>query len=448
MRLATSLVAFVVLLAGCLGASGDLDLKPADVPTPAAVLSMAGVTTPAGVAIPWQGRTLVYSFADEMRCGPENCDVRKFDIQPLPAGTWTLQITLEWPHHANVGDLDPTFAGFDMDLFGPDGARVAHQRTQKFGNVIQLDDPAPGTYRLETTITHYQPAFLGEIFGLPETEPGGNVAPTSGTFTGRLLLAQRVPPPAGQLLPDIVVAALDQFRIEYAHPGDGHVFLVPSVAMPTTKGCTNDEYEEFDATKCLRFTIGLGNDGPGPLLLYHDGSDQDPNYLQGAPYPVQQCIVSDTGATLVPAGDGHYHAGHGHFHFNEILVYNLYAYDLEKGVRGDAVSRGEKLGYSPWREGLLHHGDELAGPMDLQHACPDGEAGPIGLNDDWFDYYMWWRTGQFVDVAGVPDGVYELVGGFNPDHLISEARLDNNEGSAILRLKGDTVEVLRPYTMK
>ena len=59
---------------------------------------------------------------------------------------------------------------------------------------------------------------------------------------------------------------------------------------------------------------------------------------------------------------------------------------------------------------------------------------------------LWWRNGNFLDIAGVADGVYEFEAAANPLSEIHEDDQAPNAASVVLRLQGDNVEVLQPFT--
>ena len=161
--------------------------------------------------------------------------------------------------------------------------------------------------------------------------------------------------------------------------------------------------------------------------------------------PAVQCVVDDQGrGTLREAGTVTYSQSHGHLHFDGILGYALYGFDLTNQTRLKQVATGGKLGYGPAPEALVHDGRRLAAPWDLEAPC-DGMSGPVGLNAGWYDYYLWWRTSQYIDIPDIQDGVYELEATFNPEGNILESDASNNSGSVVLRLNGKDIEVLRRF---
>ncbi len=431
-------------LAGCVRPSNPSPEESAS----SSALTMQGAAAPVGVALEWQGAWLVYSPTDELRCGPANCEVRMFNLAPVPGGNWTLQVALDWAdsHDANTGDWDPYYPSFNMTLRAPDGSSTFRPGV-KFGNAVQIENPTPGDYELEVRITHMirdwdLPFFLGRPVPIDPV-----LAPTSGTYRGTVLLAQREAANPGPLLPDLLLRDLDGLRIEYSAPGQGHGF-VPDAWLPTTKGCTAGENQESAATRCLRFSVAIGNDGPGPFALTTVLSD-DPAVAARQQAGLEsetaiQCVADGQGSgTVREAGTATFSPSHSHLHYDDILGYALFTYDIGSATRGLQVATGAKLGYGPAPEALVRDGHVLAGGAWDDDPC--GLSGHVGLNAGWYDYYLWWRTGQFIDIAGVPDGVYEVVATINPVGNILESGSANNAGSVVFRLTGDAVEVLRPF---
>jgi len=45
----------------------------------------------------------------------------------------------------------------------------------------------------------------------------------------------------------------------------------------------------------------------------------------------------------------------------------------------------------------------------------------MGISRGWGDVYTWDLPGQFIDITGVPDGVYDVVSIANPSCLLAES---------------------------
>jgi hypothetical protein len=57
-----------------------------------------------------------------------------------------------------------------------------------------------------------------------------------------------------------------------------------------------------------------------------------------------------------------------------------------------------------------------------------------GITSGWVDVYDWYLPDQYMDVSGVPDGVYLLQTEADPDGLLVESDRSNNCGAVYLRL--------------
>lgn len=444
------LVGMALLGGGCLG--------PAAGPAPSADSALAegpllllGKRYEAGQPAQWEGRLLTTAPEAGTSCLPDNCERIPFRLeQPAGASAAVLQVALTWSSDGNTGDTDLAFPNFDLRILTPAGHEVARSAFYKWSAHVILQDLEAGDYVAQVQIRHLNPAYyaawvtytpVGPIVEPPVEYP--NPLAARGSYRGVLLLSEPQPPPAGDLLPDLVVHTLRDLRLTYAPLGHGHAGppMVVTVEMPTAPGCTDDEYLE-GARRCLRFSVGLGNAGDGPLELEYSHTATSP--VTEEQVPALQCITKADGSGVGrAAGNGSYHRIHGHDHQRDILAYDLYAYDEATQIRGEALRQGEKFGYGFYRQGLVDEGLSLAWPADVPSACGDGF--PYWLHPGWFDIYMYWRTGQYIDISGVPDGTYLLAATVNPSGDILEADGSNNEATIAFRLVGNEVTVLAPW---
>jgi hypothetical protein len=219
------------------------------------------------------------------------------------------------------------------------------------------------------------------------------------------------------------------------------------------KGCDPDEAAEGGAVRCLRFATAFGNHGPGRLEM-HLSPEAYRSAIVAEGQWTQHVLDGDgTLSRTHPASPASYHKVHGHYHIEGLDVSTVYAYDMERGVRGEAVGEGHKTGFCPVDSALLD-------PTGLGTTLPVAYAGccymwgfcqldmlsepdlRIALSAGWYDVYPWWRADQYVDIAGALDGTYELETCANPDGHMLELRGDNNCASTFFRLSGDDIHVL------
>lgn len=437
------------VLAGCLASSPVKDADEAGLDRVLGVIQLAGIAYPFGQPAHWEGRTLATAAAGNEACMPDNCERVPFRVERNPgAGTSVAQVALGWSSDGNTGDTDPAFPNFDLRIVAATGEEVARSAAYKWSAHVLLPDLQSGDYVAQVRVRNLNPAdYAAWVAPLPIEPPVEypNPVPARGSYWGSILLTTpAMTVPASDLLPDLVVHTMRDLRMSYAPVGQGHAGppAVVTVEMPTAPGCTDDEYLE-GARRCLRFTVGLGNAGSGPLEL---GYAQTPtSALTEETVPARQCITNADGqGTVRAAGNGSFHRLHGHDHQRDILAYDLHAYDAATGERGEALRQGEKFGYGFYRQGLVDDGRTLAWPADVPSVCGEAEF-PYWLHPGWYDIYMYWRTGQYIDISGVPDGTYLLAATVNPAGDILESDATNNEAWVAFELVGDQVTVLESW---
>jgi hypothetical protein len=65
-----------------------------------------------------------------------------------------------------------------------------------------------------------------------------------------------------------------------------------------------------------------------------------------------------------------------------------------------------------------------------------------GISAGWADVYNWFLADQYIEISGVPDGVYVIETVANPIRTVHETTYDDNAARATIRLSGDTVTLL------
>ena len=105
---------------------------------------------------------------------------------------------------------------------------------------------------------------------------------------------------------------------------------------------------------------------------------------------------------------------HRHYHFRGAA-----RYELLDGA-GTLVKTGRKQGFCI--EDTIPSTRETASPKRY-------DCGNQGVQVGWADFYPSVLDCQWIDVTDVPPGDYQLHVFWNPDHLMPETRLDNNEAT-------------------
>lgn len=254
---------------------------------------------------------------------------------------------------------------------------------------------------------------------------------------------------ARDLLPDLVTLPPTDLTLETPdYVGASwfvlarHALVAQAMEGAGVRGCRVDEAAEAGARRCLRFSNAVGNVGEGPLEVRLPAAG-------AAEARFVQVVHASDGATReVEAGAAEWHATHAHWHNAAANQFRVHPYDREAGTRGEARGAGMKGGVCFADVGLVDLGLDLTGPARYSGwGCLDPRregAWTMGLSPNWYDLYPLALSDQFVDLAGVPDGVYQLCSATNAEGTLLETDVTNNEACTAFRLAGETVEVLDP----
>ena len=150
-----------------------------------------------------------------------------------------------------------------------------------------------------------------------------------------------------------------------------------------------------------------------------------------------------------PAGTYEYHATHGHWHYTDILFYELLWVDPATRTT-TPVGVGHKSGFCPGDQGYGEWRSLDQQPNGAVNATRSGSCiivrsqldGAMGLTAGWGDYYRWQRPGQFVDFSGQPDGEYVIRATVDVLDNVLESDESDNASYAHVRVTGDQVEIL------
>ena len=243
--------------------------------------------------------------------------------------------------------------------------------------------------------------------------------------------------PSRLLLPDL--ASRPQRHVTFDTPPS--IFYEPG--PPAGESCFGTEVEEQGAQTCLRFDQFLANVGEGPLELRF-ALPLDP--ASGERRIIQRIYKSvGSGFRDRSAGEWEFHSSHNHYHYNGFARSRLW-----RATRGGAligarpVGTGRKVGFCVTDTHIDAWARKGDGPRVYQFpACispaqGDGRNSYLvqGISRGWGDVYDWFLPDQFIDVAGVRDGLYALQTIVDPDNTIREANERNNCGSVLVRLSG------------
>jgi hypothetical protein len=260
-------------------------------------------------------------------------------------------------------------------------------------------------------------------------------SPAAGTYTlgvegeGHAVLTARLGsldiPGNGALLPNLV-----ELVVEGPHVGT----------------CDEVETVEQGAVKCMRFGNGVGNPGHGPvqIRLTVEQAVMALAPLQGR--FVQEVRQADGTVQEHAVGPAQFHPTHGHWHYDGLAVFDLYAVAEASGLRGELAASHGKSGFCflDWDQMI----ENITEPAEQERAETDclipGLAGSWtnGISRGWYDFYYYGLTDQYVDIAGLPDGLYELVASADPLGTLDELDETDNQSSLLLSIEGNDIEVL------
>jgi hypothetical protein len=188
----------------------------------------------------------------------------------------------------------------------------------------------------------------------------------------------------------------------------------------------------------VRFSNMIWNSGPGRLELVGRIN------RAAAQIQVAQRVFSPDGEIVEEYGFGvfQFHDLHNHWHLDDFAIYEVWALD-DEGEPDHVAATGGKVSYCVQD---IRRGDEtraaVAGPNRPQFRSCWGEM--QGLSPNWIDVYEFTLPGQYVDITGLPNGVYALITTVDPDDLIRELRDHNNAGQVFFELRDYRIRIVDP----
>ena len=207
-------------------------------------------------------------------------------------------------------------------------------------------------------------------------------------------------------------------------------------------GCFTDERIRKGADRCLRFDGIVANFGSGPLELAYGLSTSGQSMIAR-----QRLFYSDGSFTDREATRTEYHPTHLHFHIDDFYIAELWKVSKRGRVKGDEpVTASDKNGFCPEDSESI---DEVESEPRHYSCFTEDERGlgpqqVVGISAGWKDIYSWNLPDQFVEISGVPDGLYGLTLHLDPNDVFVEADENNNSVCVVLRLEGFKAELVDP----
>ncbi|HZI38210.1 MAG TPA: lysyl oxidase family protein [Acidimicrobiia bacterium] len=217
-----------------------------------------------------------------------------------------------------------------------------------------------------------------------------------------------------------------------------------------TPSCYPEEVAEQGARRCLRFDQVIANVGDGPFeLRYRMEGLATEQQLR------QRVYASDGAFTEFTVDTYEFHPAHAHFHyknFGQAFLYRLHPDGTMEKVRESRKNGFCMIDVENTRFGLDDHGVPHKGEAPRTYYFPrcnapterdeHGTYMVNGISVGWADVYNWFLADQYVEISGVPDGLYVLETTANPIRTVHETTFDDNTARATIRLHGDTVSLV------
>jgi len=392
----------------------------------------------------WDGGTIASGrVSSASQCGKAAaCPSWKIMIA---AGARRLRVGIDTPERSDT---------FAVDLVDPHGTVAASDsNSNQFNSEALAMDPEPGEWTIRVR---------------PESV-------TNASFRMRAKLEAVLPEDLTAqrgheaLLPNLRTVPPYEFTfIAPANPLNG-VYPPDTVNPPLAVGdihpisCTVDEAAPPSlggggAKRCLRFTSGPMNLGPG---IYDMRFRMIDDFIAGTAHlnpqealsrivvgPMKQVIhYADGGTEEIGAGTYSFHPIHAHFHDDYVLSFELFAVD--DPVKGSLhrVGEGTKSGFCPadqlfadWTQ--FHQGYEVPGGDTALGSCFSPNDGVIGLSIGWGDVYRWQRPGMYVEFDGMANGRYVVQSRVDANNHVLETHDDDNLSYAYIEVQGDNIQLL------
>jgi hypothetical protein len=189
-------------------------------------------------------------------------------------------------------------------------------------------------------------------------------------------------------------------------------------------------YDPDSKRMFVRFSNSISNIGPGVLeLIGRPTADRE--------HIVVSQRMLDKGGSVVQeslVGEFIFHELHNHWHLDGFALYEVWEL-TDDGDLLALVASGGKVSYCVSDTQYAGDGDASASPTPrpTYTTCYDELQ---GLTPGFVDTYYELYPGQYVEITGLPDGVYGLVSTVDPDNTVVEVVEDNNTGVAYFQLQG------------
>lgn len=199
--------------------------------------------------------------------------------------------------------------------------------------------------------------------------------------------------------------------------------LLPDLRMAVPTDLTLDNQ---DGRYWLRFSAMIENRGEGPLEVRSTRRCRTCPYMR-----VSQAVLRTNGTWTVRTTTARQRYdnsdGHKHWHVMGMERYEIFALDAPFA---NGPLTGHKRGFCFFdgylRDKTLPRFDPRRPYSFFNCGNPGSQVLVVGLSVGWGDLYPWDFAGQYVDLAGVPEGDYLLCATADPTNWFQESRNGNN----------------------
>ena len=367
-----------------------------------------------------------------------NCERRTLSLD-VPSSTWKLKgdgvlIAIHWD--------DTSANGLNLYVYDPAGRMVgSSDGLDADGETVFLPHPANGMYTLVITATYMT---------------GGTVS-YKGDARVRPDLATSCKAQPCALLPRLRTVPPTDFHLDGIPPVPSTQLGFPIPFGPALPGSCYPDETGVGSHRCLRFANQIQNVGTGPLTMRFQFLGAGP---QGARVGfvncrMQQVVDRSDGAELFrPAGACVFHPSHAHFHYQNFAEYSLHRVRPNGRTDPTALRKSTKRGFcltdgrnfafgTSQNSGRTNWFPNCNLPARVTSQAGAGEVwDTMGISPGWGDVYSWDTPDQYIEVTGVPDGLYDVMSTANPDGGILESSRADDTARTRVCLKGDTVKVM------
>lgn len=396
----------------------------------AADVSPVGSLRP-GESVFWDGGYVGSAPASSLPLAPSLAQLDRCEVT-APCFTYRLEIAEAGAVLRVAMDTPMRDDGFELIVEAPNGIRQKATNANRYSEEIFVRPAPAGMWTI--TVAPYSAEYAAFRMRA-KLEPGPPVAEPDGE---------------GRLLPNLRVNRMWEFGFAApANPGNG---LFPpddvnpplEVAGMRPVSCAVDEMADDGVSRCLRYSFGLGNLGPGAFdIRWTDGAP-------GSAYAMTQCYLQQNAAggydlRAVPAGTGSFHLTHGHWHYDDVIYHELRKVTEPIAGTTELAGRGKKIGYSPADQGIVEW-DSFAqarrGTSGSSGNCAPGSNNRLGMSVGWGDAYRYQRPGNYVEFGANGDGLFVVRTIVDPLNNVLESDESDNTTYALLRVTGEDVRVI------